>query len=60
MEKFTNLKKINEDNEIIPFNPKDVYKKLGAIKPSNLIEEPAVAEKTDVVKFLQRFLKLVK
>ena len=57
MEKFTNLKKINEDNEIIPFNPKDVYKKLGAIKPSNLIEEPAVAEKTDVVKFLSKIFE---
>jgi hypothetical protein len=58
MEKFSNLKKVNEDNEIVPaFNPNDLYKKLGAIKPNNLIEEPAAAEKTDVVKFLSKIFE---
>lgn len=68
MKKFTNLKKINEDNEIIPNftkgmplggrNPNIMTKDdLKRLTNNNLVEEPAVAEKTDVVKFLSKIFE---
>ena len=67
MKKFSNFQKVNEDNEIIPNfakgmplggrNPnimtKDDLKRLN----NNLIEEPLVEEKTDVVKFLSKIFE---
>lgn len=64
MKKFTNLEKINEDNEIIPNftiggrTPNIMTKNdLKRLTKNNLIEEPLVEEKTDVVKFFSKIFE---
>ena len=61
MEKFTNLKKLNEDNEvdksIVPRHAMGLLIEDDIVKSSNLIEEPAADEKTDVVKFLSKIFE---